>query len=114
MALRCTKKIIGWIYGFTCIIDSVPHLKTADGAGFVFGVTFKDQLKAHTHTHTLVKTDLSSSFRVAMTDLPGLDLPPQVFELLQVQLSSPVSLKHFDGKKPKREKPEMFFFFFCF
>lgn len=26
----------------TCIIDSIPHLKTADGAGFVFGVTFKD------------------------------------------------------------------------
>lgn len=38
----------------TCIIDGVPHLKTADGAGFVFGVAFKDQLKARkeTHTHT--------------------------------------------------------------
>lgn len=29
----------------TCIIDSVPHLKTADGAGFVFGVATEDQLK---------------------------------------------------------------------
>lgn len=36
----------------TCIVDSVPHLKTADGAGFVFGVTFKDQLKAREETRS--------------------------------------------------------------
>lgn len=31
----------------TCIINGVSHLKTTDGAGFVFGVLFEDQLKAH-------------------------------------------------------------------
>lgn len=83
----------------TCIVDSVPHLKTADGAGFVFGVTLKDQLKAREETHTHKNpSDTSSRFRVAITDLPGLDLPPQVFKLLQVQLSSPVGLKHLMGK----------------
>lgn len=83
----------------TCIVDCVPHLKTADGVGFVFGVTFKDQLKAREETHTRKNlSDASSSFLVAITDLPGLDLPPQVFELLQVQLSSPVGLKRLMGK----------------
>lgn len=83
----------------TCIIDSVPHLKTADRAGFAFGVTFKDQLKAREETHTRKNpSDTSSSFQVAITDLPGLDLPPQVFKLLQVQLSGPVGLKHLMGK----------------
>lgn len=31
----------------TCIINSVPHLKTTDGAGFVFIVMFEDQLQTH-------------------------------------------------------------------
>lgn len=31
----------------TCIINSVPHLKTTDGADLVFSVTLEDQLKAH-------------------------------------------------------------------
>lgn len=99
----------------TCIIDSVPHLKTADGAGFVFGVTFKDQLKAREETHTPTRknpSDMSSSFRVALTDLPGLDLPPQVFKLPQVQLSSPVGLKHLMGKATASEARDAFFFFF--
>ena len=31
----------------TCIINSVPHLKTTDGAGFVFIVLFEDPLQTH-------------------------------------------------------------------
>lgn len=94
----------------TCIVDCVPHLKTADGVGFVFGVTFKDQLKAREETHTRKNpSDASSSFIVAITDLPGLDLPPQVFELLQVQLSSPVGLKRLMGKKQQQVIPKMLF-----
>lgn len=80
----------------TCIIDSVPHLKTADGAGFVCGVTTEDQLKCTCTCQSLV--DTSSSYRGARTDLPGLDLPPQVFKLLQVQLSGAVGLRQLMGK----------------
>lgn len=29
----------------TCIINSIPHFKTTDGAGFVFIITFEDQLQ---------------------------------------------------------------------
>lgn len=80
----------------TCIIDSVPHLKTADGAGFVFGVTTEDQLKYTCTCQNLL--DTSSGSRGAQTDLPGLDLPPQVFKLLQVQLSGAVGLSQSMGK----------------
>lgn len=37
--------LMGFWLLLTCIIDSVPHFKTADGGAFVSGVTFKDQLK---------------------------------------------------------------------
>lgn len=40
----------------TCTINSVPHLKTADGAGFVFIVTFEDQLQTHEDMDSQMKT----------------------------------------------------------
>lgn len=40
-----TKEIL-----LTCIINSIPHLKTTDGAGFVLIVTFEDQLQTHEDT----------------------------------------------------------------
>lgn len=102
----------------TCIIDSVPHLKTADGAAVVLGVTFKDQLKARAETHTCKKKTKKKQLKFYscyIIDLPGLDLPPQVFKLLQVQLSSTVSLKHLMGKKSNSEvKPKMLFLKKCF
>lgn len=34
----------------TCIINNIPHLEATDGAGFVFIVTFEDQLQTHKDT----------------------------------------------------------------
>lgn len=34
----------------TCIINSIPHLKTTNGAGFVFVIISEDQLQSHKDT----------------------------------------------------------------
>lgn len=80
----------------TCIMNSVPHLKTTDGARFVFIITLEDQLQTQTDWWSdeslvgLVKLNMSRS---EVGYLPLLNLFPQVLELLQVQLSCPISLR---------------------
>lgn len=92
-AERCVS-----IMPLTCIINSIPHLETTDGADCVFSVTFEDQLKAQeemggeTTAWCRVKQEHESTW-LQLSHLPRLDLFPQVLELLQVQLSSPIGLR---------------------
>lgn len=81
----------------TCIINSVPHLKTTDGAGFVLIVTFEDQLQTQEGMDSQMETcrfvEQEQKLRLLKwSNLPLLDLFPQVFELLQVQFSGPIRL----------------------
>lgn len=82
----------------TCIINGIPHLETTDGADCVFSVTFEDQLKAQeemgseTTAWCRVKQEHKSTW-LKLSHLPRLDLFPQVLELLQVELPSPISLR---------------------
>lgn len=82
----------------TCIIHSVPHLKTTDGAGFVLIVTSEDELQTHEETNDRmswcrsVKDEWKWGW-IRFFYLPLFDLFPQVFELLQIQLSCAVSLR---------------------
>lgn len=80
----------------TCIINSIPHLEATDGADCVFSVTFEDQLKAQEEKgishHRQVKQEHTSTW-LKLSNLPRLDLFPQVLELLQVELPSPIGLR---------------------
>lgn len=70
----------------TCVVNSVPHLKTTDGAGFVFIVSFEDQLETHEEMHSQMSVEREQRLSGCYCGpyLPLLDLFPQVFELLQV------------------------------
>lgn len=81
----------------TCIMNGISHLKTTDGAGFAFSVPLEDQLKSREEMDSQMRAwkPFKTLFcqNGAILYLPGLDLFPQVFELMQVQFSSPISLK---------------------
>lgn len=38
------------VFLLTCIINSIPHLETTDRPGFIFVITFEDELQTQSRT----------------------------------------------------------------
>lgn len=73
----------------TCIIDSISHLIAIDGARLVCVIVFEDFLAIENlrtgHTQSLNQPSFSFPHFTLSSHLPGLDLFPEMMELLQVQ-----------------------------
>ena len=73
-------------------IHSVPHLKAADGAGFVLVVLPEDELQSDETVRIGRFKELKVGIGPA-SYLPLFDFIPQVFEFLQIQLPGAISLQ---------------------